>query len=50
VADADAAAKRLVDLGGTLFQPPFDTPYGRMCPVADPFGATFCLIQLPAAS
>ena len=45
VSDTDAASKRLEQLGGKVFQPPFDTPYGRMSAVADPFGATFCLIK-----
>lgn len=35
---------------GTLHVPPFDTPYGRMAVVADPFGATFSIIQLSAQS
>jgi predicted enzyme related to lactoylglutathione lyase len=45
VTDTDAAAKKVQQLGGKVFQPPFDTPYGRMSAVADPFGARFCLIK-----
>lgn len=45
VTDTDAAAKKVEQLGGKVFQPPFDTPYGRMTAVADPFGAAFCLIK-----
>jgi uncharacterized protein len=45
VADTDAATKKLEQLGGKVFQPAFDTPYGRMASVADPFGAAFCLIK-----
>jgi predicted enzyme related to lactoylglutathione lyase len=52
VTDADAAAKRIRELGGTVQAPPFDTPYGRMTAVTDPFGAAFCLIMpsLPRAA
>lgn len=45
VSDTDAAVKKLQQLGGKVYQPPFDTPYGRMSAVADPFGAGFCLIK-----
>jgi predicted enzyme related to lactoylglutathione lyase len=45
VVDVDAAAKRLTELGGRVFQPPFDTAHGRMSAVADPFGAAFCIIE-----
>jgi uncharacterized protein len=48
VADADASAKRVTALGGSVMQPPFDTPYGRMAAVFDPLGAAFSIIQLPA--
>ena len=47
VADADAAADRVTALGGTVRQPPFDTPYGRMALVAGPQGETFSVMQLP---
>lgn len=45
VSDADAATKKVEKLGGKVMQPAFDTPYGRMSAVVDPFGATFCLIH-----
>lgn len=45
VTDTDAATARLQQLGGQVFQPAFDTPYGRMSAVADPLGAAFCLIE-----
>jgi predicted enzyme related to lactoylglutathione lyase len=45
VTDVDAAAPKVAQLGGRVFAPPFDTPYGRMTAVTDPFGASFCLIQ-----
>jgi predicted enzyme related to lactoylglutathione lyase len=45
VADIEASAQRVTALGGQQVVPPFDTPYGRMIVVADPFGAAFCLIK-----
>ncbi len=48
VADADAAASRVTASGGTVFDGPTDTPFGRMSRAADSTGARFCLIQLPA--
>lgn len=45
VADTDASEKKLVKLGGKVRQPAFDTPYGRMAAVTDPFGAEFCIIR-----
>jgi uncharacterized protein len=50
VADADAAAKKVASLGGSVMQPPFDTPYGRMAAVFDPLGAPFCIIKTPPSS
>jgi predicted enzyme related to lactoylglutathione lyase len=46
VADADAAAARITELGGSITVPPLDTPYGRMAVVADPTGAGFAIIKL----
>jgi len=48
VADTDAAAKQIASLGGTVIQPPFDTPYGRISVVKDPTGAVFSIVKLPA--
>ena len=50
VADADAAAAAATRLGGTSLAPPFDTPFGRMAPLQDPFGAPLWAVQLPAES
>lgn len=47
VPDADAAAEQVTALGGSVMQPPFDTPYGRMALVAGPQGETFSVMQLP---
>src|ERR671916_5979 len=41
VDDADAAAQRTRELGGTVVAGPFDAPWVRMAVIADPQGATF---------
>ena len=38
VADADAAAAKVTELGGSVLVEPFDTPVGRMAVVARPAG------------
>ncbi len=46
VADVDACASRVPQLGGTVIEPPHDVPgVGRACMVADPIGA---VVQLMA--
>jgi predicted enzyme related to lactoylglutathione lyase len=45
VADADAAAAKVAELGGNVMVQPFDTPVGRMAVVSDPQGAVFSLMQ-----
>jgi uncharacterized protein len=45
VADADAAAAKVRELGGGVIVEPFDTPVGRMSVVHDPQGATFSIMQ-----
>ncbi|MCI9888135.1 VOC family protein [Micrococcales bacterium 31B] len=45
VDDVDAACERVGERKGQVLQPPFDTPYGRMALVADPFGATFMIMK-----
>jgi predicted enzyme related to lactoylglutathione lyase len=47
VPDADAAAKKIAELGGKVSVPPFDTPYGRIAVVNDPTGAVFSVVRLP---
>jgi uncharacterized protein len=49
VADADAAAARVAELGGSVVLEPFDTPAGRIALVTDPQGGAFSVIQLPAS-
>jgi predicted enzyme related to lactoylglutathione lyase len=47
VADADATAAKVKQLGGSVMVEPFDTPIGKMAVVADPQGAVFSLFQAP---
>ena len=47
VADADAAAAKVAELGGSILVEPFDSPAGRMAVVTDAQGAAFSIIQLP---
>ena len=48
VADCDAAARAAEEAGGTVSVPPFDTEYGRIAVVTDPFGAVFSVNQTTA--
>ena len=41
VDDADAAAAKAAELGGTVVMPPTDMPWVRMTVITDPQGATF---------
>jgi uncharacterized protein len=50
VADADATAARIEELGGSVMVAPFDTPIGKMAVVADPQGAVFSIFQAPATA
>jgi hypothetical protein len=47
VDDTDAAVDRVVRLGGSVLQPPEDSPYGRVATVADNQGASFSLMAAP---
>ena len=49
VEDTDAALARLTELGGTLDQGPWDTPFGRTAIVHDATGAMFRLLGRPSA-
>jgi hypothetical protein len=45
VADVDACAVRIMQLGGAVIEPPHDIPgVGRACLLADPMGAPVCLM------
>jgi predicted enzyme related to lactoylglutathione lyase len=46
VADADATAAKVTELGGSILAAPFDTPVGRIAVVQDPQGAAFSIIQM----
>ncbi|MEM9135343.1 MAG: VOC family protein [Actinomycetota bacterium] len=48
VSDVGEAAAKATELGGAVIMPPFDTPQGPMAVLADPHGATFNVIALPA--
>jgi predicted enzyme related to lactoylglutathione lyase len=50
VADADASAKKITELGGAIHQPPMDIPPGRFALAADPQGAMFSIIALTNAA
>ncbi|MFE7798094.1 VOC family protein [Nocardia sp. NPDC057440] len=41
--DVDAAAAKVVELGGAVLVPAMDSPYGRMVGVVDPTGARFSI-------
>lgn len=43
--DADAAAAKAKELGGTVVVPPTDAPYSRLTVLRDPQGATFSASQ-----
>ncbi|WP_170026285.1 VOC family protein [Actinomadura oligospora] len=48
VTDTDQAVQRVKDGGGVLRGGPWDTPYGRMADVRDPFGVEFRMIHSTA--
>ena len=43
VASTDEAASRAGSAGGTVAQPPFTTPFGRIAAIVDPHGAMFMI-------
>ena len=45
VADVDAAVAKVEATGGHILSPGFDTPFGRMAAVTDPWGASFWVTQ-----
>jgi hypothetical protein len=46
--NADAALERVLAAGGSIGVPAFDTPYGRMAVIVDPYGAVVSIVQLPS--
>jgi predicted enzyme related to lactoylglutathione lyase len=47
VADTDAAVAKVTDLGGSVVQPPWDTPFGRIAILTDNHNAFFSVITAP---
>lgn len=47
VEDADGAAARVRELGGSLLDEIVDTPFGRLVHATDPLGTLFTIIRLP---
>jgi predicted enzyme related to lactoylglutathione lyase len=50
VADCDAAAAKVTELGGAIYVEPNDMSFGRGAVVADPFGAVFGIGSMVAAA
>ncbi|MFG3498202.1 VOC family protein [Streptomyces sp. NPDC047928] len=48
VADTDAAARRITELGGQVLRAPYDDAAGRRATVADPEGAVFTIVRSDA--
>ncbi len=48
VNDADDAAAAFTAAGGTVLAGPFDSPFGRMATISDPWGARISIISTPA--
>jgi predicted enzyme related to lactoylglutathione lyase len=48
VADPEASLARAVELGGSVWFPPFDTPLGRMAYLRDPQGSAFAVVGVSA--
>lgn len=47
VDDVDTAVEHVVAGGGSILVPTFDTPYGRIAVIGDPYGAICSVVQLP---
>jgi len=45
VADADAAAARISELGGSIMVPPFDIDIGRCAVAKDPWGNRLVMLD-----
>ncbi len=50
VVDTDSAVATVTELGGTVIEPPWDTPYGRMSIVRDNQDAAFALMSMAQAA
>ena len=49
VDNTDVACEQAAAAGGEVRVPAFDTPFGRIAVLSDPFGATFSVVQPSAA-
>jgi predicted enzyme related to lactoylglutathione lyase len=49
VDNTDAALERVIAAGGSVPVPAFDTPFGRIAVILDPYGAAISILQPPAA-
>ncbi len=49
VRDLEAAAAKAVELGGEVIREPWDSPFGRLCLLADSTGATVTLAEVEDA-
>jgi uncharacterized protein len=49
VGSVDEVAKQTVPHGGKVLSEPFDSPFGRLAWIEDPFGAQFVVLARPAA-
>jgi len=49
VADTDAALAKVLELGGSVIVPAWDSPYGRMAVVSDDQGAVFSMMSTSGA-
>lgn len=49
VRDLDAAVAKATELGGEVIRAPWDSPFGRMCLLADATGATITLTEVEDA-
>ncbi|MGN7799134.1 VOC family protein [Leifsonia sp. 22587] len=50
VTDAAAAARRVVELGGTVIRDPWDSEFGRFAQATDPLGGLFFLHEVGSGS
>jgi len=50
VDDVGATVEHVAAGGGSILVPAFDTPYGRIAVIGDPYGAICSVIQLPTAA
>ena len=47
--DVDRAARAALDNGGEVIREPYESPFGRLCLIADSTGATLTLCEVEDA-